>query len=367
MRLLPQSSPVDIQPLTLNTIIVFRIDRLGDLVLSMPVFSELKRCFPQAKLIACVNEQYLDLVKTHSDIDSIHPFPTGGSFRRKLASLNSLRQYSADLAIDLEASYRFFPVFCVLLSRVKYRAGFAIFGKDRFYHIQARLKSDKMHLTAVNQELIEAVTGKSFVSSLFCEDSAAIVEKREYREWIEKKKFPDPETYFIIHSGGTHSTQKWLPARFAAVADRLIQTTRLKCVLLAGPGEHLEAQEISKAMAHPCTILSDLSLKEMMALIIRCRLFSGNNTGTAHLAAYFQKPNISTMGPTKYWLFHPLGDHSAFLRKRLSCSPCTLTHCWHHSCMKLIETDAFIRLAETQLALSKDLKEEVTVSQKPLL
>jgi ADP-heptose:LPS heptosyltransferase len=350
LSLLPSATGTAIDLKSLHRIGVLRIDRLGDLVLSMAVFSELKLRFPHSQLIACVADSFSELVKTHAGVDIIHVFPSRGHFWKKILSAIKLRRLKADLIIDLEASYRLLPLLCCILSGAKIRAGFALYGKERFYHLPYHPENERMHLSTMNQKLIEKITAKPFESSLFCSAAALGKLNQDSNRWLVKKSLPPQETYFIIHPGGTHGTQRWPAERFAAVADSLVQKIGLKCLLLAGPGELPEIQKIAKNMSKPWFFLTHLSLKETMMLISSCKIFLGNNTGTTHLAAYLKKPNVSTLGPTKSWLFKPIGSHSLVIRKNLSCSPCTLVRCSHHSCMKLIDEKEFAKIAEGLIA-----------------
>src|SRR5271169_6821932 len=56
-----------------KNIIVFRLDQLGDLVLSTPLFRELKRIFPNSRCTVVVQRRYRAILTTNRHIDEILP------------------------------------------------------------------------------------------------------------------------------------------------------------------------------------------------------------------------------------------------------------------------------------------------------
>ena len=55
------------------SIIVFRLDQLGDLVLTTPLFRELKRMNPQARCTVVAQPAYRAILTTNHNIDEILP------------------------------------------------------------------------------------------------------------------------------------------------------------------------------------------------------------------------------------------------------------------------------------------------------
>ena len=54
-----------------KSFIVFRLDALGDLVLTTPLFRELKRSYPQAHITAVVQEAYKSILATNPSVDEV--------------------------------------------------------------------------------------------------------------------------------------------------------------------------------------------------------------------------------------------------------------------------------------------------------
>jgi hypothetical protein len=56
-----------------RSIIVFRLDQLGDLVLTTPLFRELKRVYPGARCTVVVRPEYKAILTTNRNVDEILP------------------------------------------------------------------------------------------------------------------------------------------------------------------------------------------------------------------------------------------------------------------------------------------------------
>ena len=76
-------------------------------------------------------------------------------------------------------------------------------------------------------------------------------------------------------------------------------------ILIATPREREIAEVVAGAAASSPRAFTDLSLAETMALIDRGRLFIGNDSGPAHLAAARRVPMITLFGSTPAWRWRP--------------------------------------------------------------
>ncbi len=65
-----------------DSIIVFRLDALGDLVLTTPVFRELKRAYPSARITAVAQQAHRSILETNPHIDELLCVPSIGKSRR---------------------------------------------------------------------------------------------------------------------------------------------------------------------------------------------------------------------------------------------------------------------------------------------
>ena len=86
-----------------------------------------------------------------------------------------------------------------------------------------------------------------------------------------------------------------------------------------------------------------------MALMSRCDLFIGNNSGPLHIASALKVRTVSMVGPTVTPLWLPTGKHDAVINKGLSCSPCNRAVCRDHECLESITVDEVFEAVESQI------------------
>ena len=84
-------------------IIVSRTDRIGDVVLSLPAFASLKKCFPDCELTAFVREYTAEVVRSFHAVDNICTYDPEESF---LTTVGKLKRIQADAILFLYPRFR---------------------------------------------------------------------------------------------------------------------------------------------------------------------------------------------------------------------------------------------------------------------
>jgi len=109
----------------------------------------------------------------------------------------------------------------------------------------------------------------------------------------------------------------WPADRFLAVARRLTAPggalAGARIVVLGGPGaeERAAAAPILAALPDAIDLIGVAELPEVAAVLARCALFVGNDSGLMHLAAAVGVPTIGLFGPTPSAEYGPVGRCTA--------------------------------------------------------
>jgi ADP-heptose:LPS heptosyltransferase len=148
----------------------------------------------------------------------------------------------------------------------------------------------------------------------------------------------------VVSPGAKFGASKcWPPDRFAAAADRLIETHDAAVIITCGPGEEPIAREIGSQMRRGRFVFDNprLSLGELKSLIHRGDLLLCNDAGPRHIAKAFDVPVVTIFGPT-----HPDWTATSYQNERIvrmdiDCGPCQQKICplSHHQCMTGISAD----------------------------
>jgi heptosyltransferase-2 len=171
----------------------------------------------------------------------------------------------------------------------------------------------------------------------------------------------------VISPGAKFGASKcWMPDRFAAVADWLIEKDGAAVVITCGPGEERIAQAIASAMrsaphapgsSKAALVLDDppLNLGQLKSLIRRCDLLLCNDAGPRHFAKAFTVPVVTVFGPT-----HPDWTATGYQDERIvrmdvDCGPCQQKNCplGHHQCLTGIPPEVVYAAAAEMLRLRR--------------
>src|SRR5262249_16097545 len=85
---------------------------------------------------------------------------------------------------------------------------------------------------------------------------------------------------------GAHSPgRRWPLSRYAETVNPLGATNNIQPVIVCSSAELGDSLKLDELLDRPAVIMSGVRLREVCALLERCELFIGNDSGCAHLAA----------------------------------------------------------------------------------
>lgn len=315
-------------------ILIVKLDHIGDCVTALPALGRLMQRFPEAKFSVLAAPSTRAIWEMNPRVEEFIPFEffheRSGLGRREvseedLAQLGRLlapRRY--DLAVDLRKSADTRPV--LRHTGARFLAGFehgAQFpwldigleweGDPRYYPKRQRVGDDLLNLA-------DAV-------ALACEADAPVI-----RPPVAE---PDPahaallrKPVVCIHPAAGNDMRQWPQDYFAELIDLITEDQGLHVALIGSAAEAAAAQALRSKVKHKRRVFSlagEVPLAELPALLARCSLFVGNNSGPHHLAAAVGIPTVgiySGVVDPREW--GGAGRDSVILRRAVSCSPCYL-------------------------------------------
>jgi len=169
------------------------------------------------------------------------------------------------------------------------------------------------------------------------QDSALGLDAPENEEYLETALAGAPAPIVGMVPGAEQPTKRWGSSGFGELAVRLSKRGA-SIVLLGGPAERDLAEDVRvKAQLPPGRNLAGNSIPESIAVLSRCDVVVGGDTGLVHCARALGIPVVMIFGPT------PPGRHLFSERERpvhlaLDCQPCHRSgqaRCplGHHRCM----------------------------------
>jgi ADP-heptose:LPS heptosyltransferase len=155
-----------------------------------------------------------------------------------------------------------------------------------------------------------------------------------------------------VHPGARLPSRRWLPQRFAEVADRLA-ASGLKVVLTGSPAEAEIVHAVQRAMRMPSLDLSGRTeLGALAALIAQARLVVSNDTGISHVAAAVATPSVIVSCGSDPQRWAPLdGERHQVVVADVACRPCMHQTCpIGHHCAQEVSAETVASLASRLLS-----------------
>jgi heptosyltransferase-2 len=145
------------------------------------------------------------------------------------------------------------------------------------------------------------------------------------RDILSRAGFSEASPLVAIAPGAAWSFRRWPEDRFIALGRWLQQDYGAKIIILAARNELALASRIENGLVKSQTVNlgGRTTIMQMAAVLRRCRLFIGNDSGPVHLAAGVGVPVVGFFGPGEYERFRPWGVQHEAIRVGLPCSPCS--------------------------------------------
>ncbi len=257
-------------------VLVIRLRSLGDCVLMTPALALLKRFRPDLETGVVVENRFAAVFDGHPDVDTIVE-----------PRLGAVARWKPSLALNFHGGPR--SIALTLASRAAERAGFAhhrgsgaysvripraqeILGEERTVHTAEHLASAMFYLGVPRTEIPRAR--------------------------LAAGPPPIEGRYAVIHPAASAPEKTWPASHFLELARRLRRYWALEPVFIGAASDDLRPFAGFRRFAGE-------PLGRVVALIAGARLFVGNDSGPAHVAAAFGVPLGVLFGPSNPEIWGP--------------------------------------------------------------
>ena len=290
-------------------ILVIRLDEIGDLVLTAPFLRELRRNAPDAWITLVVKPETRNLMELCPYVNEVLAF--GGKtfgclwpLRRHVHALRFARTHlwkrRFDLALlprwDVDQSHAtFLAYFSGAAQRVGYSEGVTPRKQDqnRGYDrlLTQSIPTSSPHELERGLDVLSALGGTSRDSRL---EAWLSEEDRAYAAHVfDAAGIQRGDRLVALGIGAGEGKRVWPAEWFLHLGQTLLLTPGLFLLLVGGEADCLSGQQMRARLGErTINAVGKPTLRQTSALLERCRLFIGNDSGPAHLAAAVGVPVI---------------------------------------------------------------------------
>ena len=334
---------------------------LGDVLLTTPLLAALRHGYPEAEITYAVGAWARPMIEGSRHVDEVLTIPdrwTPGSIP---VVARELRRRHFDAVFVPERSP--LPGLVALLAGIPVRVGLDSRSRGFAYTHPVPLPQTVIHEADLYLLLAKAVGLASGERRLWFFPSAD--DRREAAKLVAGLGREGP--LIVLHPGGGSNPgmvlerKRWLPERWAVVADRLHNQRGARILLVGSADESDLAAAVSAAMEAPSTIVARRWRWGLLAAVIeQAALFLGHDTGMSLLANAVGTPLVVLFGPSDPQLYGPYGSSGRYIWRPTPPSPCfydgaapAVCPC-AGQCMRNIEPRDVLRMADQLLGMPRE-------------
>lgn len=343
-------------------IAVIELAHVGDVLAITPALRMLKERFPDASTTVVAGPWCKDILDGNPDINNVIVYRASWldrmnkapfSLSETVSFIRTMRSQRFDLCIDTRGDFRI--ILLMWLCGIKRRVGYGFAGGGFLLTdvkpFDVKRRQDR-HQIEHNLKLIDFIDGGR--------------RARDYDDKAPRIFFSDDDEAYIdnllkerenglliaVHPGSGLPVKRWPVERFGLLIGDIVKRHKAKVLLLGGQEEKFLGEIIkSSTQAVFIDLIGKTSIKQLAALLKKCNLFVGGDSGVMHVASAVGTPIVAIWGghnKPAHW--GPSSEKDIILHSPQECSPCGLKSCKDAVCLKSIEVD------EVSEAITKQIK-----------
>lgn len=330
-----------------KNLLIIRTDRIGDVVLSLPMAGIVKRHFPECRVSFLSRNYTSGLIKSHPYVDEALVLTEENGKPSLFKNINLIKKYNFDSVIIVYPT--FLLALIVFLSGIKTRIGtgyrwYSFLFSSKIY---SHRKYAEKHELEYNVELLSRLGINEDVNASKVKFNLTIDEHENSR--VEKiltdNGVNSGKPVVIIHPGSGGSAIDLPLSKFKELVRRLDKSGKYN-ILLTGSKEEQEICDEIKSSDNILNLAGYFELPGLVALINKSDIFVANSTGPLHIAAALDKyvvgfyPKIQACSAERWG---PYTNKSFIFKPGIECSNCTREQCERLNCMNSISIEEVVK------------------------
>jgi len=279
-----------------RSLLLVKLDQVGDLILTLPLIHALRRVAPSARLEVAVARGRSHVLEGVDDVDAVHELPVrmrAGEGRNEIRyaelwkAIRRLRGKGFDAVVSGKEDPA--TVLLTYLVGAPLRVGFIDGGLGFLLTHYVPIPSRSLHQWEILASLSGADPGAMSPPRYPIPETAA-----EEARAIEARTGADTTLpLVIVHPGAGIPERKWSGTNFSRVVSELSRKRPLRFLLVTGPEDESDDRVPEVAPPSRVTRLDRaVSLPVLAALLSRAAVLIGNESAPSHLAASVGTPAV---------------------------------------------------------------------------
>lgn len=323
----------------MKKILVVNVNWVGDVIFSSPVFTNLKKKYPDSHITCLAVPRVKDILESVEGVDEIIVYDEKGrdwGLWAKLRLVIRLKKKEFDSVFLLHGSWT--RAILMYFAQIPVRVGYPTKNRGKLLTHCTKACIGVIHRCDYYLNVIEDF-GIPIVdrSTNFKITPAA---RKEIGDILSKHNIKELDPYAVLHVGANWDLKRWPEMNFARLIDEIESVIKVKVIIPGSKKDKKAAKRISDhCKVKPILLTGQTNLKQLAALMERAQFVVSADSGPMHIASSVGTKTISLFGPTKPEMTGVRGHgENITLQKDVGCnrSPCYFLECPDNICMKSI-------------------------------
>ncbi|MBX3044232.1 MAG: hypothetical protein KIT33_03850 [Candidatus Kapabacteria bacterium] len=290
---------------------IIQLGRIGDMVLMTPLFSEIKKLFPESEITVFAGPSNNSIIQNNPNISKIFTVRKSpvGVAQLLLKLLSTKFDYWIDPKDHFSKESRIIAKF----AKANQKIGFNHPDKIRVFNIDLPQSNENLHHTLITLNSISCF-GYVLPDTIprpelhTNESSDGFVEK-----FLAENHVYD--NFAVLNISGSHERKMWDNSSWVEFLN--LSGISVPIVLCFAPAEKMRAEELCRQF-EKLIIFNSRDINDIVSIVSRCKYLLSPDTAIVHIAAAFNKPVfVLYSGMDNFYVkFHPLSEKYITVRAK---------------------------------------------------
>jgi ADP-heptose:LPS heptosyltransferase len=322
-------------------ILIARTDRIGDVVLSLPMAEMVKKKYPDCKVTYFIRDYTSSLIDGNPFIDDV--IIAEGSDGKVLfaKNLKKIKRENFDTCVVVNPTLKISLI--MFFARIKNRIGTGyrwysfLFNRKVFEH----RKNAERHELVYNINLLSKIDVKTddYLNKINFHLKVDDESSKKVNSILTQKGYNPVNQIVIIHPGSGGSSVDLPKEKLIKLTGMLSNIENLTTIITGSKSESELCREF-EVNKNVINVSGQLDISLLKALIKKAKVFISNSTGPMHIAAalgvhvigFF--PKILSCSQKRWG---PYTEKKTIFTPTIDCSNCTREQCKKLDCMNSID------------------------------
>lgn len=328
-----------------HSILLIHSGAIGDLLLTRPAIKAVRRCYPQSIFFACGYRDRLKLLQEDCALHSLlalDDLPISPLFQRDLHPEKPPLPFLAGFHLIISWFGAGNEEFRENLNQLKEKSQIIVASsrppQDWNRHA-SEYYLETISPLGINEEVrvFDKLIISPEVGSMLSILAGAVNSRRSFTPskanrlaGVFAEASGEKKPLVVIHTGSGSPLKNWSARNFAMLVQWLRKELKAVILLISGPADQHSCHDFLQILEGPVPIrIESPSLSDLSAILERCSLYVGNDSGITHLAAAIGIPTVAIFRSSNPIIWKPLGLRVAVIIEEdnlQSSRPLTDTH-----------------------------------------